>query len=40
MPYYVRVKTILTFKDGDKVIIKESVFSKWVRLLTSTSTDE
>lgn len=40
MPYYVRVKTVLTFTDGDKVITKESIFTNWVRILTSTSNDE
>ena len=41
-PYYVRVKTVLTFKDieGAKEIIKESEYTKWVRILTKTSSDE
>jgi len=40
MPYYAKVKTVLTFKDGDKTIIKESEFTNFVRILTLTSKDE
>ncbi len=41
-PYYVKVKTILTYKDpeSDRVIIKESAFSARVRIITKTSDDE
>ena len=41
-PYYVRVKTILTYKDpeSDKKIVKESEFTAKVRILTKSSDDE
>ncbi len=41
-PYYVRVKTVLTFKDPEtgKEIIKESVFTKSIRIETKKSDDE
>ena len=41
-PYYVRVKTVLTYKDteGKREIIKESAFTGAVRILTKTSNDE
>ncbi len=41
-PYYVKVKTKLTFKDkdGSREIVKESDYTKWVRILTKKSTDE
>ena len=42
-PYYVRVKTVLTFKDeeANREIVKESAFTNWVRILkTKTSDDE
>ena len=41
-PYYVRVRTILTYEDpeSDRKIIKESEFTAKVRILTKTSNDE
>ncbi len=41
-PYYVKVKTVLKYINPDtgKVVIKESDFSNWVRILTKTSNDE
>jgi hypothetical protein len=41
-PYYVKVKTVLTFKDeeGNREIVKESDYTKWVRILTKKSSDE
>lgn len=41
-PYYVKVKTVLTFKDteGNREIVRESEYTSWVRILTKTSTDE
>ncbi|WP_054739666.1 fibronectin type III domain-containing protein [Cellulosilyticum ruminicola] len=41
-PYYVRAKTILTFTDPEtgRVIVRESMFTKYVRLMTKTSEGE
>lgn len=39
-PYYIRVKTVLNFKDGNKEITKESEFTSYIRLITGTSSDE
>ncbi|WP_069998896.1 fibronectin type III domain-containing protein [Cellulosilyticum sp. I15G10I2] len=41
-PYYVKVKTVLTYKDteGNREIVRESDYTSWVRILTKTSTDE
>ena len=41
-PYYVKVKTVLTFKDEEskREIVKESEYTKWVRILTKKSSDE
>ncbi len=41
-PYYVKVKTVLTFKDreGNREIIKESDYTQWVRIITLKSSDE
>lgn len=40
MPYYFRVKTIVTYTNGDKTIVKESEFCKRVKIKTGTSSDE
>ena len=42
MPYYVRVKTVLTYTNAEvgKTIVKESTFTKYVRIFTKTSNDE
>lgn len=41
-PYYVRVKTVLTFTDSEtgREIIKESTYTKYVRIITKTSEGE
>ena len=39
-PYYIRVKTVLKFEDGDKKITKESEFTSYIRLITSKSNSE
>ena len=39
-PYYVRVKTVLNFEDGDKKITKESEFTSYIRLITLKSDSE
>lgn len=41
-PYYVRAKTVLTFTDPEtkREIVRESEFTKSVRILTKTSDDE
>lgn len=42
MPYYVRVKTILTYTNPEtgKTIVKESAFTQYVRIFTKTSNGE
>lgn len=42
MPYYVRVKTVLTYTNTEtgKTIVKESEFTKYVRIFTKTSNGE
>lgn len=41
-PYYVRAKTVLTFTDPEtgRKIVRESVFTKYVRIITKTSGSE
>jgi hypothetical protein len=41
-PYYVRVKTKITVSDtqGTRTISRESEYTSWVRIITSTSTEE
>ena len=41
-PYYVRAKTILVFTDPEtgRKIVRESVYTKYVRLITKTSSGE
>ena len=42
LPYYVRVKTVLTYTDAEtgKTIVKESEFTKYVKIFTKTSNGE
>lgn len=40
MPYYIKVKTVLTYKNEDKEIVKESEYTSYVRLITNKSSGE